>query len=269
MDADRLRAASDWTVPGPRPVLLTFLRITNLRRARRFFENGLGLRVLEESRKPPHAHHGIVKYDAGSTVLALSLNDDRAFKKVGWDGARIHVGVPRPDEVADRLDADGYVVDASEASCTVDVVDDYGRCFTVYPSPQPYIEAIELYVDDIAEAETFYREVLGMPRMGGNPGECDVGAGRVTLRLRRGKVPQRTLGFVLALHSSDVRATHQLLQERGVTLYGNPVQTDIGWAVQFSDPFGHRMCLYEPSDEALGWESGPKIAELMRQRVSR
>ena len=54
-------------------VLYLFLEIVDLDPARHFFEQVIGLPLIEVEPHMPHHRHGVVKYDGGSLILSLNL----------------------------------------------------------------------------------------------------------------------------------------------------------------------------------------------------
>ena len=251
----------DWHGPGRRPMLLLFLRAASIRAQRLFLERLLGLPVLENRFHPPHHHHGVVKYDVASSVLALNANRDPAFPGSGHDGARIHMAIPSLASVVEALRSYGYVVTELGAG-SVHVVDDLGRVFMLRHGVRVYLDTIDLAVADVARAEDFYCGALGLPRRTRTPYEVTVAAGDVTLRLHRGEPPTRREGFVVTLYARHAPTAVAELSRRGVVFEGPVAYSDIGGAVRLRDPDDHALCLYEPSGEALSWESGTRIKVL-------
>ncbi|MEV6599824.1 VOC family protein [Actinoplanes sp. NPDC051346] len=125
---------------------------------------------------------------------------------------------------------------------------------------------VTLYVRDLAESRRFYEEVLGLRALDPQATSVSYPVGHVILSLQSAPDSDVTLGdpdrsLTLALLVDDAQATGAQMRERGAKV--RPSQTSrAGTMVEFYDPDGHWLSLYEVSTGAMGWASGRKIEAL-------
>jgi catechol 2,3-dioxygenase-like lactoylglutathione lyase family enzyme len=134
--------------------------------------------------------------------------------------------------------------------------------------PQPMLESrdallgdarlvsLTIYVNDLARAQEFYGDRLGLRVAERDDDQVSYDAGTALLSLRRAADD----GIVLPhLHDDasdvvflveDVEATRTGLEGRGVR-FERQRTYGIGSVIDFYDPDGHRLMLYEPSAHAL------------------
>ena len=62
------------------PLLYVFLESSELQVQRSFFEEGLGLELIEIEPHLPHHRHGVVKYDAGNLIVSLNEATNGVFR---------------------------------------------------------------------------------------------------------------------------------------------------------------------------------------------
>lgn len=121
-----------------------------------------------------------------------------------------------------------------------------------------------LYVDDLSRAVAFYRDVLGLAPMTGDPARFqafDSGAGRVLLLFKRGGtlVPTTVPGGIIPPH--DGTGPHHLglaipaesygpwlarLRARGIAIESEARWERGGRSLYFRDPDGHLLELITP-----------------------
>ena len=125
-----------------------------------------------------------------------------------------------------------------------------------------------LYVDDMARAVAFYRDVLGLRPMG--PGErltaIDAGGGTVLLLFKRGatldgftwpggRIPPHDgagpIHVALAVDAADLEAWAARLAAHGVEVESRVKWTRGGASLYFRDPDGHSVELVTPGT----WET--------------
>ncbi len=114
------------------------------------------------------------------------------------------------------------------------------------------ISAITLFVEDVADARDFYREVFGLPVFFEDPDSAVFNFGNTLVNLLKttaaieliepAAVAPRMAGsrLQLTITVDDVDATCAELARRGVELLNGPI--DRPWGVRtasFSDPAGH------------------------------
>jgi catechol 2,3-dioxygenase-like lactoylglutathione lyase family enzyme len=125
-----------------------------------------------------------------------------------------------------------------------------------------------VHVDDVAAAADYYDQ-LGFRRVDGPPVGVAYDAGQVLLTL----VPALEHGIALAKPHDDstdvvflvddLPVTAAALERRGV-VFERQRTYEIGAVMDFYDPDGHRLMLYEPSQHALETPAGSKIRALWR-----
>lgn len=110
------------------------------------------------------------------------------------------------------------------------------------------IGQVSLPVGDVAEAERFYGETLGLPHLytHGDLAFFDAGGTRLFLTAERQEAPRAS---VLYFRVEDIEAAHAALERAGVTFAGAPhmiFQHADGleeWMAFFEDPFGNLLAL--------------------------
>jgi catechol 2,3-dioxygenase-like lactoylglutathione lyase family enzyme len=248
------------------PLMFVFLDIASLPRHRRLYEDVIGLRVIENQFHPPHEHHGLVKYDAGGTILSINLFAERKFRGDTSDGV-VLVCRTTVDNLPDRLDAYGVATDSGFTD-----VDGHHYVFQhTEPADRTLttdIVELRLAVDDVATSVPFYRDVLGLRPVSGSADTCRFATGSLDLVLdqRRSAVdgrPIRHNACLMVFYTSDVEAAERALVRRGLAFRTGAAFSDIGGTARFNDPSGHIFCLYQPSAESLTWGSADKVLDLM------
>lgn len=249
----------------PQPTLLTsflFIDVTDVAGARAFFETALGLPVAEDRFRPPHHIHGLVKYDAGSTLL--SLNKARpGLDRSASDFIRLSLRTNRRNW-RDAARASSWI--ASVSGQTVTSIDNH--VFDIEEAGSTEVTALEFTTAHPADSKRFFQTAFAMTLVEG----CGVLIGRTRTmdwRWRPGEIDatQRRTGlFLTVLHCDDLAADVATLESRGVRFLTPPQTSQIGLTVRFACPDGHHFCLYQPSAESMTWESGPVLRRLTRVR---
>jgi catechol 2,3-dioxygenase-like lactoylglutathione lyase family enzyme len=128
-----------------------------------------------------------------------------------------------------------------------------------------------VYVSDLQLSRAFYQEKLGLRVIEEDPDCVKFDCGQVILALNRAadfniplpKTKDTTTEVVFMVE--NMAETRAALESRGVELL--PTSDDEpGKIANFYDPDGHWFALYEPSEEALSWPTGPRLRALMRAR---
>ena len=151
-----------------------------------------------------------------------------------------------------------------------------------------------LFVRDPAEAQQFYGKDLGLLDLEGGP--CSSGSGGdeegvikydsgglmlTTHRVWESRSPEdmehpcppRLLDpthmgtLAVVFHVTDIEQVVEGLRRRGIRFVSGIARSTIGAIARFNDPSGHLFYLYEPSEEALSWPSGPKIKEILATQI--
>ena len=132
------------------------------------------------------------------------------------------------------------------------------------------LDTIVLFVSDMAASRLFYEHALGLRALAphaANPHVAMYSAGHVQLCL----LPAAEHGITLQ-HGLDRSADitfmvdnfprcREVLAARGVR-FSRTLEYSIGTTADFYDPDGHWFSLYQPSETAMGWPSGPKLQAL-------
>jgi catechol 2,3-dioxygenase-like lactoylglutathione lyase family enzyme len=247
-------------------LLFVFLDVSSLPRHREFLEDVLGLPVIENQFHPPHEHHGLVKYDAGRTIVSLNLFAERKFRAGTSDGLTMVWSTSLRDSALRRLRAYGTRAGAA-------FTDTDGHHYEFQPAPAApgsvtKVRELRLMVSDLAASLSFYRDVLGLRLLDQTPTTVRFQTGSVDLALRQSRVapdgrPIRRNAYLPVFHAGDVRAMEHALQQRGLEFRTHVGFSDIGGTARFTDPSGNVFCLYQPSRESLTWGSAWKVEQLI------
>ena len=113
---------------------------------------------------------------------------------------------------------------------------------------------------DFEQAESFYGDVLGLERSKrwGNMPAREFETGSLTIALMQPdafgiEFDRHTLP--IALHVDDVAATRKELEEKGVTFFGDIIDSGVCHMANFRDPDGNALMLhnrYAPKDAKPG-----------------
>lgn len=257
-------------------ILYIFLDTTALARQRVFLEDVLGLNVVENEFHPPHNRHGVVKYDAGDTILALNVGGPD-FDRFGTDGTlTVFTTTPmREAQVYAELHIRGFEAPTSPGGAFPDL-DNHRYALLHYSPPSDEtgrrdylsIRELELEANDLSESLHFYQETLGLILLEQNPETATFATGNIRLVLKGRafhdrRPAKRSDGYLIVFHTNDITESYKELARRGLRFQSEVSYSDIGGAARFRDPSGHVFCLYEPSAEALTWGSGAKVTEII------
>jgi catechol 2,3-dioxygenase-like lactoylglutathione lyase family enzyme len=131
-----------------------------------------------------------------------------------------------------------------------------------------------VYVSDLERSRAFYERTLGLQVIEEDDSSVKFDAGEVILALNRAadygiELPEgRDNSTDIVFLVDDLEAVQAALEARGVTFIP-AVWYSVGGIADFYDPDGHWLTLYEPSEEALRWPSGKRIAAVRRTRTRR
>ncbi len=250
------------------PLMYIFFETYQLETEREFFENSIGLPVLEIESHLPHHRHGVVKYDAGKLILSLNWTSSDNFSDETSDGLTTvfdrnpGVDTPSPYPGAISIDDDGLVTDLHGHHFY------FARSVQEKSSP-PAVKELRLSVHNLKTSVAFYRDILGLELIDRRDGRTRFAAGGVDLSLEeRSAAPDgrrmRHDTYLLVFYTPQIDEVRASLMERGLVFKGSHVaHSEIGATARFEDPSGHRICIYEPSQACLSWGSGPKVMEIM------
>ncbi|HSK73836.1 MAG TPA: VOC family protein, partial [Pyrinomonadaceae bacterium] len=126
-----------------------------------------------------------------------------------------------------------------------------------------------LYVKDLQTSRDFYEKKLDLKVLEEDSTSVKYDAGGTILALNIAKdygIAPRTKPddtSIIVFHVDDIDVMRLSLEARDVSFSGETERYDIGATAIFYDPDGHCLCLYEPSDEAMTWESADKIRGIL------
>lgn len=235
------------------PLMFVFLDISSLPHHRRFLEQTLRLQVIENQFHPPHEHHGLVKYDAGGTILSINLFAERKFRSTATDAVTLVCRTAVDGLPETFTDTDGHHYE-------------FHRMSPADPALLTDIVAVRLAVTDLADSMRFYRDVLGLHPVGPEPAGYRFRTGSLDLVLHESTVDPELVRYnacLLVFYTADCADAEQALRRRGLQFRSSTGFSDIGGTARFNDPTGHVFCLYQPSAESLEWGSAAKVLDLM------
>jgi catechol 2,3-dioxygenase-like lactoylglutathione lyase family enzyme len=254
------------------PLMYVFFETGRLLAERSFFEDAIGLPVLEVEPHLPHHRHGVVKYDAGNIILSLNWISSGDFPSRTSDGLiTVFDGKPKLAEWRHHP----CVASVDEKGLVTDI---HGHHFIFVEHQEnagnaglPSVPELWLMAADLRASIVFYRDILGLEMLGREGRTARFATNSVTLVLEEKATapdgrPLRYDTYLLVFYTEQIDAARDALIDRGLAFKGSRVaQSEIGATARFEDPSGHRICIYEPSKECLGWSSGPKVVEIMER----
>ena len=131
-----------------------------------------------------------------------------------------------------------------------------------------------LYVRNLARSKQYYEKVLGLRCIEQDDGALKYDAGQVIVCLNRAadygiELPKsRDNSTDIVFLVDDIGVYRSAMEKRGVE-FTPTVKYEIGQIADFYDPDGHWFTLYEPSETAMGWPSGPKLNAMQRLQPKR
>ncbi len=116
------------------------------------------------------------------------------------------------------------------------------------------VDFVSYNVTDMARAEAFYRDVLGLNVVTpwGGPGRRfpEFEAGGTTISLT--SLPQLPSGAIVALAVDDARATVEELRSKGVSIVMEPLETRVCYMALVADPDGNQIVIHQRKDGTAG-----------------
>jgi catechol 2,3-dioxygenase-like lactoylglutathione lyase family enzyme len=135
---------------------------------------------------------------------------------------------------------------------------------------QAPVISLVLYVNDLAESREFYERRLGLRAVEHDDDSVTYHAGGITLSLNIASKHGVTLSgrhddaSDIVFLVDDFDTVHDALTRRGVEFVRRRTY-DVGAVTDFYDPNGHRLMIYQPSEESLfSWPSGRKLQDVWR-----
>lgn len=257
------------------PLIYIFFEVSSLPRQREFLERFLGLPVIENQFHPPHEHHGLVKYDAGGTILSLNLWAPSKFQSDYSDGLVTVFSVDREHDIIERLREWGYSPPPQPGSVFTDLD---GHHYVLQPAPSTpaltghratlSVQELRLTVSDLPLSLSFYSNILGLKLLDQTHNTARFATGTIDLVLQHDQSSPdgrriRYNSYLPVFYTRNIHEMREMLVRRGLKFKTHVGFSDIGGTTRFVDPSGHTFCLYEPSPESLTWGSGPKVMQLM------
>jgi predicted enzyme related to lactoylglutathione lyase len=129
--------------------------------------------------------------------------------------------------------------------------------------------AVTVYVRDLAESSEFYERRVGLRPLYADDAMAIYDAGMVMLWLRAASddgvvlTGYRDEATDTVFMVDDIARARTALEARGIEFFRNRTY-EIGQVTDFYDPNGHRLMLYQPSEEALSWPSAGKLRAIWR-----
>jgi catechol 2,3-dioxygenase-like lactoylglutathione lyase family enzyme len=126
-----------------------------------------------------------------------------------------------------------------------------------------------VYVDDLGRARAFYEDRLGMQVVEPEESSFKLDVGGVFLWLRRAADDGIELGggtddsCDLVFLVEDALAQRRVLEKRGIEI-AHQRTYGVGRVVDFYDPDGHRLMIYEPSEHALNTPVADQLRDAWR-----
>ena len=116
------------------------------------------------------------------------------------------------------------------------------------------VDFVSCNVTDMARAEAFYRDVLGLDVAipWGGPGRRfpEFEAGGTTFSLT--SLPQLPGGAIVALAVDDARAVVEELRGKGVQIVMEPLETRVCYMALIADPDGNQILIHQRKDGTAG-----------------
>ncbi|HSK73834.1 MAG TPA: VOC family protein, partial [Pyrinomonadaceae bacterium] len=214
--------------------------------------------------------HGVIKYDAGDTVLALNIADEK-FDSQGSDGILTVFGASPMEEAKTyaRMHFNNYPPPIDRAVFTDFDNHQYAIVQTLTTrtetSDKLFLQELRYNEADFRAAEFFFENQLGLIPLEKNDRMMSFATANVTLAvcLKKDAPPARKDSFLTVFHTRDIKKKFQELEDRGLKFEGPVTYSDIGGTARFWSPGNHCFCLYEPSTESLSWGSGEKVKSII------
>jgi catechol 2,3-dioxygenase-like lactoylglutathione lyase family enzyme len=132
------------------------------------------------------------------------------------------------------------------------------------------VVSLVLYVHDLAISRDFYERCLGLRAVDDDDDAVTYDAGGIQLQLNLASRHGVTLSgrhddaSDIVFLVDDFDSVHDALERRGVEFIRRRTY-DVGAVTDFYDPNGHRLMIYQPSQESLfAWPSGEKLRDVWR-----
>lgn len=233
--------------------------VTDIPRARKFYEDVLGLGVSDEMMSGKW-----VEYAVGDETLAIANVSDQWMPSDQGTGAALEV--EDFDEAISRL-KDRHVPFRGRAFRNA--VLPYGDCARSGRKQidHPQIETrkrkrslfmikevafVAIAVSDAERARKFYQETLELKpsttAMGGAWVEYDLGATTIGVGCHPAWKPSRD-GTTVAFEVDNIDAAIAKLKERGVTFDMEKTETPVCWMAQFRDPDGNKLVVHKRKEK--------------------
>ncbi|MFC6887050.1 MULTISPECIES: VOC family protein [Actinomadura] len=132
-----------------------------------------------------------------------------------------------------------------------------------------HLDHLIVYVHDLAESTSFYSGKLGLPLFESDERRAFLGAGGLEICLQPAAdhgvqlYGRRDDSSDVVFLVEDLERMRTALEARGVEFMRRR-SYEVGLVTDFYDPNGHRLMLYQPSEEALTWPSAPKLRQIWR-----
>lgn len=125
-----------------------------------------------------------------------------------------------------------------------------------------------VYVRDLGAARKFYEEKLGFAVIEEDEDSVKYYAGNIILGLNKANqygVKLETAKdetSLIVFHVDNIDEMNEALEKKGIAL-DPTLRYEIGATTAFYDPDGHCFTIYEPSEEAMTWDSAERIRTIL------
>ncbi|WP_285249464.1 VOC family protein [Pseudarthrobacter sp. fls2-241-R2A-168] len=254
----------------------------------RLWLESLGNKIERYGRDPGSNWHTYFPDPTGHTnELEYGIEqvgwDGRSKPEVLWPWANEHPSLPTSSEATELAAAESDGVDLTSGYRWMDELPktfDVGGVLLSRPFKPVRIGPVSIFVEDVAAAEQFYTERLGLVKseetiveghravfLRANTEHHSLGIFPLELRKVLGVSEHSTLlAFGIQLGSYEqLKAARTFLEERGVKLIDLPpeVHPGVDYVIHAVDPDGHVMQLYYYMEQ-IGWDGQPKPAAQRR-----
>lgn len=233
-------------------LMYTIVFTKNFAAMRRFYEDGVGLRVRA-------ARRGWVEFDTGGALLALHDMADEARQGIGLRFEAADLDAAMREHAARRVEFAGDPITFSEGR-VVDIWDPEDNLLSLFEPGAPAasgaghrLGTVILNVRDFSRAVAFYRDRMGLRTVAEAPHwvEFDTGSTHLAVHGRPAGVdhpPHAEEAVTFTLESDDLTGWVEGMRGRGLHFLTAPVLEEFGVYAEIADPDGRIVVFREPPE---------------------